>query len=760
AQYDWSDDLKFGTTVLYKSDKAQDRKPRVGQETAKATVYDFDMTLRLHPDFLTKAVDALPLISTEAKSNMQISGELAQSRPNPNVNGDAFIDDFESASEQVSLGLTRTTWHKASMPLQLRNAGPYTRGKMLWYEGNFLNWEDVYNSQKSAGEGILTPMRIIFRPNNNHRFDSQGNLIDDRPPPGSTNWWAGITRYFGGRLDAKRLQLFEMRVKTSGRKGILHIDFGRISEDVNGDGTDNTEDLNGNDAVEPEEDLGLDGLPDALEDTANYDPETNPDPNGDNWFFEGVGNCPLPASLCNNTAFVDALKDSRNPLYYEWINGTEGNRDDFEFLLEPDEERLSNSSFNTTDAYFSFEIDLSDPNSPFLVPSSEHNGWVTYRIPIRDSSVYTVHEAGENAKADWTQVTHARIWFEANGLEEAYDTLDIAGWYFVQTNWQDSLISSSDNARFVVASVSEDQDANYKNSGIPYAPYVDPTSRIEEPRSALQFLFQDLAPRDTGFVTKDLVTAESYSGYRRLAMYVYAADSIVNDSVDLFFRLGQDSANFYEYRTRLVPGWAQSNWVDINFNDITAIKDSALRALGDPRAALDVTSGKYRIFGRPNLNQIRFFAAGVINQGSFPVSGEVWIDELRVTDVRDDPGVAVRADVTGSLADLITYNASVEHRDPFFRGLSTATRGGGVQNLGSGRTDNRYNYGVTLNFDRFLPRSWGARIPVSFSYSKSEQIPLVRTNSDIVIPPEVRREEISTSESRNVRVSESFRKAG
>ncbi|MCK4462305.1 MAG: hypothetical protein KAW46_10910, partial [candidate division Zixibacteria bacterium] len=40
TEYEYSKDLKFGATLLYKSDKAQDRKPRVGQETAKSLVYD------------------------------------------------------------------------------------------------------------------------------------------------------------------------------------------------------------------------------------------------------------------------------------------------------------------------------------------------------------------------------------------------------------------------------------------------------------------------------------------------------------------------------------------------------------------------------------------------------------------------------------------------------------------------------------------------------------------------------------------------
>ena len=49
-----------------------------------------------------------------------------------------------------------------------------------------------------------------------------------------------------------------------------------------------------------------------------------------------------------------------------------------------------------------------------------------------------------------------------------------------------------------------------------------------------------------------------------------------------------------------------------------------------------------------------YLAAGVVNKDSTrKVSGEVWIDELRVTDVRSDVGTAARIDVSGRAADLI-----------------------------------------------------------------------------------------------------------
>jgi len=47
----------------------------VGQETAKAQVMDFDISFGLSPRFLTKMIDALPLVNTEAESNLRVTAK-------------------------------------------------------------------------------------------------------------------------------------------------------------------------------------------------------------------------------------------------------------------------------------------------------------------------------------------------------------------------------------------------------------------------------------------------------------------------------------------------------------------------------------------------------------------------------------------------------------------------------------------------------------------------------------------------------------
>ncbi len=741
AEYTWSKNLGFGATLLYKSDKAQDRKPRIGQETARSFVYAVDGSWRTKVDFLTDFADAIPLIETEAQSTFHIEGELAQSHPNPNVNNLAYLDDFEAAQEHLTLGLQRTIWKKASRPLQ---ADPLaTRSKMLWHMlRDPIDVREVWNVDPKQGEGSLRPLRLIFRPN-----------------PDSARSWAGIMRGYENRIDANRVQLLELRAKVNpGAKGKMHIDIGTVNDDVNNNGAFDTEDkLNGgNGVVEKEEDVGLDGLADV--DEPGYDPDTLPDPNGDNWYFMGDGKCPLPANECNS---LDWDNDS---IYYEWLNGTEGNRSDPGWLGLPDDEALNRSGGRSINAYFSYVIDFDNLDS-FRVENSERNGWWTYRIPIRDSlALDTIISDGETMPS-WSTVTHIRIWFESEPYQAENDTIQIADWYFVQSNWQDSVLygeGSDSSTNFVVASISDEDLTFTPPPGV--EPYRDPNYNTTEAQRGLLLKFDHLSPVDTCLAVKSLYSVDKYSGYRRLEMYVYGG--ITPEQVGkvlFFFRVGKDADNYYEQRVVIDTGWNKHNYINIDFNEATALKDSAMRRLDRSHwNQIDIYSvdSTYHVRGNPNINDIKFYTAGIVNLSDEPLDGEVWLDELRVTDVRNDVGTAARLSFGGSIADLMSYNFSFESRDAYFRELSSATRGGGDNNLGSGKTDKRMSYNASLNLDKFLPRSWGARIPISYSHSKSEQTPLLRTGSDIILPEAIREQEKSVTESNSFNVSESFNRKG
>ncbi len=752
AEYVYNKDLDLGATMLYKSDKAQERKPRVGQETSKSVIYDLDGSWRTRTNFLTKLADALPLVETEAPSSFRIEGEIAQSHPNPNVEGQAYVDDFEAAQEQLSLGTRRTTWKHASKPFVLQ-AG-FNKGKLLWHAPKDpRNVTEVWDVDPRQGEGSIFTMRMIFRP----QSDSGGDPS-----------WAGVMRGFAGRIDAERVQHLEIRARINdGARGKLHIDVGSISEDVDNDGNADTEDnIFRNGTLDEEEDVGLDGLADVFE--PGYDKDTLPDPNDDDWFFLGDGTCPLPDNQCDKVNWED------ESIRYEWLNGTEGNRDDPGWIGIPDEETLNRMrGFNNTNAYFSYVIDFDDIER-FRVEGSNKYDWWTYRIPIKDPLVTDTAREGD-IEPMWNEVSHVRVWFESEPFQEVYDTVEVAAWYFVQSNWRDTVTCNGEpdcGTNFEVASISEQDRTFSPPPGV--EPYKDPNYNVVEAQRGLLLKFENFAPEDTCLAVKKLITVDKYSGYRRLEMYVYGEDvaAIQNGQVMFVLRVGSNADNFYEQRRIIKPGWHERNHINFDFNDVTGLKDAALRSRSRQEYfSIDTTSadGIYRVRGNPNINDVKYFAAGVINRSEAAgitdpsqqvIDGEVWLDELRVTDVRRDVGTAARVSCGGTVADLMSYSFSYDYKDAYFRGLSSPTRGGSSNNLGSGSNSTRIGYNGRLSLHMFLPKSWGANIPLSYSHSKSVTTPLLRTSSDIVLPEDVRKEEQSISESNSITISESFNRQG
>ncbi len=728
GEYEVSDNLKLGSTYLYKSDKATDRKPKVGQETSRATVLDFDGSFKLQPNFLSKVANLMPLYSTTANSNLMISGEIAKSYPNPNVDGVAYLDDFEGTRDAYSLGVLRSTWTASSRPAVLDSTTRY-RSNMIWYNPyDLISTREIWNRDVSTEESGTQTLSLIFNPN---KFDKRwGEKPDSAVNFGPDSAWAGIMRYLSlGSANQDRTQLLEMRIR--GFEGILHIDLGRISEDVNGNGLDDEEDrpINGyrNHLYDAGEDVGLDGIPDNEEGDGSYNPVSNPDPNGDDW-------------------------DYTNKYDYSRINGTEGNKGDGD-RTRPDGEDISqNGGLDRENGYFSYKVDLSSRD--FYVEGSDFHQWRTFRIPLKDSaSIDTVI-----GSPIWSQINYARIWIESPRGDSI--EINIAAMDLIQSLWQDTLKTAVPNqlttSKFKVAVANTQENADYMPPpGV--TGFYDKNKGTTEPEQSLLLHYENLVNGDTGIAKKILFDTPNLLGYRTLKMFVHGDTGTAHQSVLFFFRVGPDSLNYYEYHAVLDPGWSDNNAVTIDFNAITGIKEY----LNQSRAAnsnlpYDTTVGHYRIFGQPNITKVKYLACGVVNlDTTAAATGDVWVDELRLDDVRRDVGTAARITASGNCADLFSYSVGVNYQNSYFRQISSSTRGGSSDNLGSGRSVTSYTFGFNFGVDKFLPRALNASIPVSMSYSKSTNVPLLRFGSDIILPAELRDRESTIGISRSLSVSES-----
>lgn len=317
--------------------------------------------------------------------------------------------------DRLVLSRQRADWRTASRP-----DDGLVSSKLLWHNPPAVPVSDVYDTNSS---GIIVPLRMVYR-QNGLIFDSnrikQGIALDQLT-------WKAIRCTTNTEIGWDMIRYFVIRCKATDMT--MYVDIGRISDDLDGDSFDDDEDGSTgewkNRELEWEEDVGLDGRPDYLE--PGYDAATNPDPSGDNWFSAsgGVanGNCPLPNCP---TGWFDDIDD---PMYYDYLNGTDGNISDIASLAVPDREQLSDDYFEVTNSYFSYRLNFA--SDTFLVPGSEYNGWATYRIPLKDSLALDTLVADQGLVPSWLRIRVIRIRFVSESVEsEPPDTVLIADWRF------------------------------------------------------------------------------------------------------------------------------------------------------------------------------------------------------------------------------------------------------------------------------------------------------------------------------------------
>lgn len=296
---------------------------------------------------------------------------------------DSIVNNEESPPDAVNW-LYRESWFYASPPVGL--GIDYHRAVLLWYNPfEQVPINQIWDVELMPGEGLSHVLNLTFYPDQiDRRIGADSNATITDP----TKSWGGIVQSIDpSKIDLDSTKYLYIRLK--GNKGILHIDLGEFSEDANNNGRFDNEDDIGviPRIVEEIEDIGLDMMTDAEEQV--YYNTMEPDPAGDNWFFE--------------------LDDY--PLNYGRLNGTQYNRFDPASLDLPDSEDLNGNRILDLDyAYLSFKIDLAQLSGQFLVENSEnHYGWKSYLIPIFEpTAVDTVV-----GYPYWKKFKQCRLWVDS-----------------------------------------------------------------------------------------------------------------------------------------------------------------------------------------------------------------------------------------------------------------------------------------------------------------------------------------------------------
>ena len=772
AQMDFNQKNSFiGATALYFNQSIMNKKVEVGYEPTRNFIWDINGRYQWDLDGLTRSLDKLPLIEAEKLSSIAVEGEIAQVLPNPNAlnspetgdpNGVAFIDDFEGAKRTTSPSIQRRFWKESSAPLIYDNyLESFQTERNHRYRGR-LNWYNPYipyrtneiwpNQSTSIRAGNETTDVLIMRYNSKPH---QSNIDKD-------SIWVGVTTaLYSGDYDQTQSKFFEIWLR--GEEGSLSIDLGKISEDMDGNGKLNTEDIPsagltlGNGFLEDNEDTGIDGCDDDYENgwggclddlgptyldylaqnnfvIINVDVEKIEDPNGDNWDYQ------------------QGSDD------YSQVNGTEGNGTGSRIQeggKYPDTEDLDRSTFlDKTNDYFTVNFELTDTTyrAGQTIKNNQPTGWRLFRIPLTDFK--------KVKNIEWNEIRYVRL--SIAGFDSIPGFLEIAKMEVVGNEWQemgivgeDSLLFENLEPSFKVAVINTEDNSDYIPPKGVKGEY-DQLNDIRSKEQSLVLKFDQLPPKHTGITQKTLYTLndnqkKSFMTYDYMKMYVHGDSpwiTTLETDIEVFLRFGLGN-DYYEITNPIYSGWDEDekrNSFEIDLDWLTTLKQdtSNIKRENNFDIILDSsnvrqyiyrneigenTGKRIKIVGKPALNRLQYFMVGVTNTGSEPINGELWLDELRLSGVKKEKGIAMRFQSNIKLSDLGTANFVYSRQDADYHRLQERLSN-------SNNTSENLNLSARLDLHRFLPRSLGLSIPVNTSLTRNQSRPKYYPGEDILVNPE------------------------
>lgn len=841
VEHKFNDKFLIGGTILKLTERPFTQKSDYGQESVNNTIVGFNTNFSTELPFLTRWVNKLPNIESEAPSNISFRSEFAYLFPNApkaaEFNGEptSYIDDFEGSQSSIDLKSPQA-WSLASVPLGFGGelpeedlSGGYKRAKLSWYSidplfyvnlpAGISNDDISLNKTRRIYSQELFPNVDIAQGNSNvintldlTYYPKERGPYNYNPITGGTNQfpdiqapnnWAGIQRAITTtnfeQSNVEYIQFWMMDPYTGNvgdatnptNTGTLTFNLGEISEDILKDGrklyenglpenggiqpTINTNwgkvpasqsliyAFDNSDANRQVQDRGLNGIGDAEEALKHPAFSGLPDPSADNYNFY----------LNASGDIIERYKNYNGLENNSPINVTDTNRGNSTL---PDVEDLNrDNTMNTINAYYKFEVPISPnptPGQNYVVDvrtSTEvlSNGnttqvkWIQYKIPILEAT--TANQVGPIS--DFRTIRFMRMFL--TGFNDAvtlrFGTLDL-----VRGEWRrynntldaaDNLLDNDDTSLDVVAvNVQEngtrepihyvappgvDREQLYNNNTVINQNEQSLSMRVYKKDQAIAGL-GGLEPKDARGVFKNVNV--DMRQYKKLRMFLHAealADDMPSDQLDdkemvAFIRLGNDfTDNFYEVEMPLkVSGlhdhnpnnvWPVENEIELPLAVLTQLKSLKLNGTAPVadvngvvylnESQLGSANNRMRIGikGNPNIGLVRTLMVGVKNPSATEsVRGEVWFNELRVSDMENKGGWAAVANLDANLADFANVSSSGKMSTIGFGSLEQGPQERSLEEL------KQYEVLTNINMGQLLPKKW--KITVPFNYGVGEQV--------------------------------------
>ncbi len=439
----------------------------------------------------------------------------------------------------------------------------------------------------------------------------------------------------------------------------------------------------------------------------------------------------------------------------------------------PDMEDINrDNTLSETESYFQYKVNLRPEairvGSNFVVDEIEYeatfaNGtkskvkWYQFKIPI------TEYLKVVGPIRDFKSIRFMRMFMR--GFEEPV-ILRFAELDLVRAEWRKYNISFMEGAERV--SVPEATDATFEissvsieeNAGKEPVNYVLPPGfdRVTDPQNPQlrQLNEQSMVLRVMNLEDGDARAAFrnvnlDIRQYRRLRMEVHAeaitGQPLKDNELTAFVRIGSDyKGNFYEYEIplRLTPPgfyddkddgdraivWPIENSINIDLSLLQDAKQERNRLMNEPGSSLSISDVfvyqsagvRISVSGNPNLSNVKVIMVGVRNpiktrnpasDDGNPKYAEIWVNELRLNDFREDGGWAANAHLQARLADFGTIDMVGQTSTPGFGSIDKKVNERSMERI------IMYDLSSTFEMGKFFNEDLGVRLPVYMGYSQT-----------------------------------------
>ncbi len=528
-------------------------------------------------------------------------------------------------------------------------------------------------------------------------------------------------------------------------------------------------------AIRAAQDLGLDGFDDTgeqghyeeyLNALSNYVSNPNlynealADPANDNYLYhrdESYGEISDP----NSTPTLERYNKFNNP---------QGNSqgENASATNVPDTEDINrDNTLNEKESYFEYEIKLAPDgtggvsSSQFMVDNVQMmapNGtdvwnWYQFKVPVEEFT------GKEGTIQDFRSIRFMRMYL-TDFVDPA--TLRFARLQLVRNQWRryqrdlagagiGPIPDPSDPTLFDVTAVNIEE-----NSGATPFPYVLPPGiERENAIGTIQNALQNEQSMALNVCNLDGGDARAVykiinldmRNYERLKMFVHAkstdGEELEPGELSVFLRLGSDfENNYYEYEIPLLPSDTsqlgtdnntvesqEAVWLEDNrFNfPLSLFLDAKKMRNADPTFSTvdkfiipdpDDADNSVSVIGNPDLGYVKGVMIGLRNNtDADKLCAEVWVNELRLSGLNEEGGIAGLARLDVQMADFGNFTASASYTSIGFGGLEEKVQQRALEEV------TQYDFATSLELGKFFPKNSGIRIPFYAQYSTTIETP-------------------------------------